>query len=76
LVDAVLDGLLPDNPARIARPPKHAPDLDDLDDDLQVRQLRSRSWASGSAAPVTTDGRLAEPGTTEEIFRVTMRKTE
>jgi integrase len=43
LEDAVLDGLLADNPARTARPPKHAPDLDDLDDDLQV-------WTSEEAA--------------------------
>lgn len=36
LEDAVLDGLLDDNPARSARPPRHDPADDELDDDLQV----------------------------------------
>jgi integrase len=43
LEDAVLDGFLADNPARTARPPKHAPDVDDLDDDLRV-------WSGEEAA--------------------------
>ena len=36
LEDAVLDGLLTTNPARLARPPRHHPDDEELDDELQV----------------------------------------
>ena len=36
LEDARLDGLVPTNPADAARPPRHDPDTDDADDDLQV----------------------------------------
>jgi integrase len=43
LEDAVLDGLLETNPARIARPPRRAPDDDEFDDDLQV-------WTGAQAA--------------------------
>ncbi len=43
LEDATLDGLLEANPARIARPPRHAPDDDEFDDDLQV-------WTGAQAA--------------------------
>lgn len=43
LEDAVLDGVLVDNPARQARPPRHDPADDELDDDLQV-------WTAEQAA--------------------------
>ena len=45
LEDAVLDGLLETNPARIARPPRRAPDDDEFDDDLQV-------WTGAQAVDV------------------------
>jgi integrase len=43
LEDALLDGLIVANPARYARPPRHDPEDDELDDDLQV-------WTAEQAA--------------------------
>lgn len=36
LEDALVDGLIDDNPARQARPPRHDPAMQDADEDLQV----------------------------------------